>query len=983
MKHLFLLLTLLSFSLTALAQQKVTGKVKDSSGEPVIGASVVVKGNNTMGTITDFDGNFMLDVPAKSVLVISYIGYVTQEVPTAGKNSLEIVLKEDTKTLDEVVVIGYGTQRKGDVTSSVASVKADNFVKGAVKDVGQLIQGKVAGLAITNPNGDPTGSTQIRLRGTNTIGGANTAPLVLIDGIPGELGTVAPEDVESVDVLKDGSAAAIYGTRGTNGVILITTKQAKGVDINQVEYNGYVSTSLIAKKLDMLNADEFRTLYPDQDHGADTDWIDEISRTPVSHVHNLSLMGGNSKTNYIANLNYASRQGIMKKSDFESFQGRIEVTHRMFDDKLKLKFGLFGKKNQMESTTSGGSFRGWVYGQATRRNPTDPVRNEDGTWNENVSKFEYENPLALLYEAEGNVKKTQLRYNGNIVYNPIKDLTLSAVFSYIRDNMNRGYGETLNHISALRDGLAGWSSVGAYTKMEKLMELTAQYNKEIGAHKFSVLGGYSYNETDFEELWIDNYGFQDDYFGGWHNIGIGSALKDGKANIGSKKTPTNLIGFFGRATYSFKNRYLLMGALRYEGASQLWGMYDNAWGLFPSISVGWRITEEAFMKNQKIFDDLKLRVGYGVTGSQPKDPFLGVAMLKYGSYAFVNGNWVQTIVPASNPNPDLKWEEKKETNIGLDFVSWGGRLSGSIDYYNRDVDGLIYEYGVPTPPNLYNKTMANGGTMRNRGVEVLVTVVPVQNKDFEWSTTGTFSLNSNKLISLSGSIFKSDYDYFNTGTVEYSGQVADSHRVQVGESIGNFYGFKVVDVDSEGRWIYEDRNGELVNYKDFTHAPEDKHVIGNGLPKWYAGWNNTLRYKNFDLNVTMRGAFGFQIINGGRMNYENVKNSRFENRLKSVNDLVFGKHTLSPEVEPEFNSYYVEDGDYWKIDNITLGYSFGQVGKYIKSLRIYGSVLNALTITGYKGIDPEVSTDGLTPGYDTRDRYPSVRSFTFGVNVKF
>ena len=982
MKHLFLLLTLLSFSLTALAQQKVTGKVKDSSGEPVIGASVIVKGNNTMGTITDFDGNFMLDVPAKSVLVISYIGYVTQEVPTAGKNSLEIVLKEDTKTLDEVVVIGYGTQRKGDVTSSVASVKADNFVKGAVKDVGQLIQGKVAGLAITNPNGDPTGSTQIRLRGTNTIGGANTAPLVLIDGIPGELGTVAPEDVESVDVLKDGSAAAIYGTRGTNGVILITTKQAKGVDINQVEYNGYVSTSLIAKKLDMLNADEFRTLYPDQDHGADTDWIDEISRTPVSHVHNLSLMGGNSKTNYIANLNYASRQGIMKKSDFESFQGRIEVTHRMFDDKLKLKFGLFGKKNQMESTTSGGSFRGWVYGQATRRNPTDPVRNEDGTWNENVSKFEYENPLALLYEAEGNVKKTQLRYNGNIVYNPIKDLTLSAVFSYIRDNMNRGYGETLNHISALRDGLAGWSSVGAYTKMEKLMELTAQYNKEIGAHKFSVLGGYSYNETDFEELWIDNYGFQDDYFGGWHNIGIGSALKDGKANIGSKKTPTNLIGFFGRATYSFKNRYLLMGALRYEGASQLWGT-DNAWGLFPSISVGWRITEEAFMKNQKIFDDLKLRVGYGVTGSQPKDPFLGVAMLKYGSYAFVNGNWVQTIVPASNPNPDLKWEEKKETNIGLDFVSWGGRLSGSIDYYNRDVDGLIYEYGVPTPPNLYNKTMANGGTMRNRGVEVLVTVVPVQNKDFEWSTTGTFSLNSNKLISLSGSIFKSDYDYFNTGTVEYSGQVADSHRVQVGESIGNFYGFKVVDVDSEGRWIYEDRNGELVNYKDFTHAPEDKHVIGNGLPKWYAGWNNTLRYKNFDLNVTMRGAFGFQIINGGRMNYENVKNSRFENRLKSVNDLVFGKHTLSPEVEPEFNSYYVEDGDYWKIDNITLGYSFGQVGKYIKSLRVYGSVLNALTITGYKGIDPEVSTDGLTPGYDTRDRYPSVRSFTFGVNVKF
>lgn len=982
MKHLLLLLTMLSISLTAFAQQKVTGNVKDSSGEPIIGASISIKDNQTVGTITDFDGNFTLDVPERSTLLVSYIGYMTQEIPVQNKKIFNILLKEDIKALEEVVVIGYGTQRKGDVTSSVSSIKSEDFVKGAVKDVGQLIQGKVAGLAITNPNGDPTGSTQLRLRGTNTIGGANTTPLVLIDGVPGELNTVAPEDVESVDVLKDGSAAAIYGTRGTNGVILITTKQAKGSEINQIEYNGYVSTSMISKKLDMLDADEYRVLYPEQDHGANTDWIDEISRTPVSHVHNLSLMGGNSKTSYIANVNYTSRQGIMKKSDFESFQGRIEVTHRLFDDKLKLRFGMFGKKDQIESTTNGGSFRGWVYGQATRRNPTDPIRNEDGSWYENVSKFEYENPLALLYEAEGNVKKTHMRYNGNIVYNPIKDLTLSAVLSYVRENMNRGYGETLNHISALRDGLSGWSSVGAYTKMEKLAELTAQYNKEINDHKFSILAGYSYNETDYEDMYVDNYGFQDDYFGGWHNIGIGSALKDGKAGVGSSKSQTNLIGFFGRGTYSFRNRYLLMAALRYEGASQLWGT-DNAWGLFPSVSVGWRITEEAFMQNLQLFDDLKLRIGYGVTGSQPKNPFLGIAMLQYGSYAYVNGSWIQTIVPASNPNPDLKWEEKKETNIGLDFVSWHGRLSGSVDLYNRDVDGLIYEYAVPTPPNLYNKTMANGGKMRNRGLEVLATVVPVQNKDFEWSTTGTFSVNSNKLVSLSGSVFKSDYDYFNTGTVEYSGQVADSHRVQVGESIGNFYGFKVVDVDDEGRWIYENKDGELVNYKDFTHAPEDKHVIGNGLPKWYAGWNNTVRYKNFDLNITMRGAFGFQVINGGRMNYENVKNSRFENRLKSVNDLVFGKHTLSSEVEPEFNSYYVENGDYWKIDNITLGYTFGALGKYIKSLRLYGSVLNALTITGYKGIDPEVSTDGLTPGYDTRDRYPSVRSFTFGLNVKF
>ena len=923
-----------------------------------------------------------MEVSVGSTLYVSYIGYKELRVVPVGEKPLAVTLKEDTQTLDEVVVIGYGTQSKGDITSAVASVKAENFIQGAVKDIAQLVQGKVAGLSVSNPDGDPTGGTQIRLRGTSTIGGANTNPLVLIDGIPGSLNTVAPEDVESVDVLKDGSAAAIYGTRGTNGVILITTRQAKGAEMNQVEYNGYISTSQIAKKLEMLNANEFRNLYPEHDHGANTNWFDEITRTPVSHTHNLSLIGGKYNTNYIANMNYTSRQGIMKKSDYENFQGRIEIAHRMLDDKLKLKLGLLGKKDQMTSTASGGSFRGAAYSQATRRNPTDPIRNEDGSWYENISKFDYENPLALLYESDGNLKRTELRFNGNIVYNPIKDLTLTAVLSYVRNNMNRGYSETMNHISAKRDGYAGWSSVGAYTSMEKLIDFTAQYNKTINAHKFSLLGGYSYSEYDYESMSIDNYDFQDDLFGGWHNIGIGSALKDGKAQISSSKTRTNLIGFFGRATYSYKNRYLLMGAFRYEGASQLWGT-DNAWGAFPSLSIGWRITEESFMKNQTIFDDLKLRIGYGVTGSQPQQSFLGVAMLKYGSYTYANGKWIQTIVPASNANPDLKWEEKKETNIGLDFTSWSGRISGSIDYYNRDVEGLIYEYAVATPPNLYSTTMANGGTMRNRGVEILLNVTPIQQDNFQWTTTGTFSVNSNKLVSLSGSVFKSNYDYFNTGSVEYSGQTTYTHRVQVGESIGNFHGFKVVDVDDEGRWIYENRDGKLINYKDFTHAPEDKHIIGNGLPKWYAGWNNSVQYKNFDLNITMRGAFGFQIINISRMNYENTKNSRVENRLKSVTHLVYGKHTLSTEVEPEFNSYYVEDGDYWKIDNITLGYSFGQIGKYIKSFRLYGSVLNALTITGYKGIDPEVSTNGLTPGYDLRERYPSVRSFTFGFNLKF
>lgn len=982
MKHFLSLLILLSVSLSAYAQNTFSGTVEDQTGEPVVGASVLVKDHSTVGCVTDIDGNFSLKFDRSSVtLVVSFIGYETKEVAATAGKPVKVVLRENNKLLDEVVLIGYGTQRKGDVTSSVASVKSEDFVTGSVKDIGQLIQGKVAGLAITNPSGDPTGGTQIRLRGTNTIGGANTAPLILIDGIPGDFSSVAPEDVESIDVLKDGSAAAIYGTRGTNGVILITTKAAKGKEINQVEYNGYMSISTIAKKFDVLSASEFAKLYPDYNVGFDTDWQDEVTRVPVSHVHNISAMGGNTQTNYIANFNISEREGIMKRSNFENYQGRIEINHRLFDNKLKIKYGLLGRYNTSINTGSGG-YDGWIYGQATRRNPTEPVKNPDGTWYENVSKFEYENPLAKIYETDGNRKRSSLRFNANAIYNPIDDLTISVIGSYRRDNTNNGYNETLSHIASLRDGLAGWATVSANTSMEKMLEITAQYKHDIKDHKFTVLGGYSYNEQDYESMSANNYGFQDDYFGGWHNIGIGSALKNGLAGLSSGKSSSNLIGFFGRATYSYADRYLLMASLRYEGASQLWGT-DNAWGLFPSVSVGWRLTQEKFMKNQKIFDDLKIRAGYGVTGSQPNSAFLGVAMLKYGSYAYSNGSWIQTIVPASNPNPDLKWEEKKETNIGVDWSSLKGRLSGSIDWYNRDVDGLIYSYSVPTPPNLYNTTVANGGTMRNRGIEIMVNATPVRTRTFQWNTTVTYSYNSNELVSLNGSIFKTDYDYFNTGQVEYSGQVTDSHRVQVGQPIGNFYGFKVVDVDNEGNWLYENRNNELVNYKEFKHAVDDKKVIGNGLPQWYAGWNNSITYKNWDFSVTMRGAFGFQIINGARMNYENTKNARVENRLSSVNRLVFGKTQLSKNVEPEFNSYYVEDGDYWKIDNITLGYGFGKMGRFIKDLRLYGSVLNAFTFTGYEGIDPEVSTDGLTPGYDQRNRYPATRSFTLGLKVKF
>lgn len=985
MKQVYLLLIFLGISLTVFAQQKVTGSIKDSSGEPIIGASIVVKGSSMLGTISDFTGNFLLDVPSDAVLVVSYIGYITQEIPTIGKSSFLINLNEDAKSLEEVVVIGYGTQRKGDVTSAVGSVKKDDFMKGAVKDAGQLIQGKVAGLSITNASGDPTSSTSISLRGNTTILGASTNPLILIDGVPGSLSTVAPEDIESVDVLKDGSAAAIYGSRGTNGVILITTKKAKGNNINDVEYSNYLSTSSIVRELNMCTAEDYRQQIADGlrdvswDKGSNTNWMDEIMRTPLSHVHNISFRGGNQITNYILNLNYRDFQGIFQRSDKKEFQGRAEINHSMFHEKIKINFGIIGNQTNYTSTSDGGSYNTYCYRQALIHNPTESVRNEDGSWNENTGIFEYDNPVARVYESDGEQDITQLRFNGNLAYNPIKELILKALFSYDKTHQYGGYYETKKHISTIRDGRNGYASVGGTTNLTKLMELTGQFQKDFNNHNISLLIGYSYQKTDYRNQYERNWDFPTDLYS-YHNIGAGNALKEGLATQYSYSLQTNLIGFFARSSYSYKNRYLLMASLRHEAASQLVGT-KNPWGTFPSVSFGWRITEESFMQNQKIFHDLKLRVGYGVTGSQPSASFLGVSMLGYGDYFFYNGKWVQALQPSQNANPDLRWEEKRETNIGLDFSILEGRIGGSIDWYNREINGLLYDYSVPSPPNLYTTTRANVGKMSNKGIEVMLNFTPIQTDSFSWGSTVTFSTNSNKLNSLSNSLYQASSDYFVTGWIQEPIKT-ESHIVRVGESLGQIFGYKVIDVDENGKWIYEDKDGNAVGYDDFTRSFEDKKVLGNGLPKYYLAWNNSFIYKKWDFSISMRGAFDYQIINSARMFYENRSRQDW-NRMKSAYDLVFDKAVLNPLCSEEFNSYYVENGDYWKIDNITLGYSFSSLHRYIKNLRIYLSSMNTFTITGYKGTDPEVSTSGLNPGYDNRDQYPNIRSFTLGASITF
>lgn len=967
---------------------EIRGNITDESKEPIIGASIIVKGSSN-GTITDLDGNFLLTTTnPNDILVISYVGYISQEVALNGRKIVSILLKEDNLSLDEIVVIGYGIQKKGDLTSSVATVKSDNFNKGMSQDVGQLIQGKVAGLTISLTSGDPTAKTQMLLRGRSTINGTNTNPLVIIDGVPGDFNLISPDDIESIDVLKDGSAAAIYGTRGTNGVIIITTKRANESNFNRVEYSGYVYTQAVAKKMDMLTADDYRRQIadgfrdPSWDNGHDTDWLKEITRTPVSHVHNLSYTGGNTKTNYLLNINYRNMQGIFKKSDNENLNVRAKINHNMFDDKLKGSFEIINTQNKYTTTGDGYSFNGYTYRQAQIMNPTSPVKNEDGSWFEEPGLFNYENPVSRLYESDGQNKSQFTRLNANLTYNPIKDLTLTALFSYSKYNQTRGYSETKNHISNLRDSKNGFASNGQDESIDKLMDLTAQYNKTIGSHRFSLLGGYSYQENEYYKFWINNEDFPTDIFG-YSQIQLGEGLANKRSSLESDKGKSNLIGFFGRATYSYKDKYLFMGSLRYEGASQLAGT-NNEWGLFPSISVGWRLSEESFIKSLDFFDDLKLRAGYGVTGSQPTDAFLGTATLNYSGYYYSDGKWIRTLLPGRNTNRHIKWEEKHEWNVGLDFAILNNRISGSVDYYNRDIKDLIYSFSVPVPPNLVNTTTANVGKLRNKGLEILLNFVPIQNNNFTWNSSINFSTNSDRLISLSNDLYQVSSNYIDTGNTGEPIQTF-THRIEIGGKIGNFYGYKVVDVDENGKWYYLDGEGNTVHADDFTDKRnnDNKHVLGNGLPKFYAGWNNNFKYKNWDLSITMRGAFKYQILNFQRMYYENTSIMNY-NRLKSSTDKVFGKAVLSKEMPLEFNSYYVEDGDFWKIDNITLGFNFPKTGsRFIKSIRVYGSCSNALTITGYKGIGPEVNRIGLDPGNDGRDKYPTIRTFTIGTNIVF
>ena len=966
-------------------QNEVTikGVVKDANGEAIIGASVIEKGNAKNGTVTDLDGNYTLKVKRGATLTISYIGFISQE--TKGGN---VILEEDLKSLSEVVVIGYGTQKKADVTSAVVSVKAEDFTKGNFNDAGDLIKGKVAGLTITKPSGDPGAVTQISLRGIATVSG-NAQPLVLVDGVPGSLSSVPPENIASIDVLKDASAAAIYGTRGAGGVIIITTKTGQREQRTEVTYNGYVSFSTWAKKADFMTSSDIRagkTTFNDE--GYDTDWLDAISRTAVTHNHSVSLSGGNAKTSYFGNFTYRNAQGVMKKTGNESMSVAFDLSHWMLNDMLKVNIKVNADQYKYDVNDAGA-----IYRQAVIRNPTSPIWNTDGSYNEG-SLLQYWNPVSMQNEQTGQYKDQTVKFTGNITLEPIKGWQTNLMLSKGQTLDRGGYYYTSNHSQQgvnQKGSYSGSAIRSGYTVDNKYLELTSKYMKNFNnVHRLDALVGYSYSEEehDIDNMW--NANFPTDYFG-TNNIGLGTKLTDGEASMGSNHYSSKLIGFFGRVSYGYADRYNILASLRYEGSSKFGD--NHKWGAFPSVSLGWNIMNEEFMKSTKSWlSNLKLRAGWGVTGVIPQgnDDVWGGAyrsMLRYsynGGNYYRDGKWNKGLKSASNANPDLKWETAREINIGVDWSLWNDRLSGSFDFYNKKTSDMLYEYAVPSPPNLYTSTWANVGEMRNTGFEFMIKGVPVQTKDWRWETQATLQHNSNKLLSLSNSLYQTDNTLWLQGVGDPVTQY--THKVEVGQSLGRIYSLKAVGVSDQGLFLIENpKTGQCAEFYQEMRNDYDNwyEYMGNGIPKFTFGWNNTINYKDFDLSLQCNGQFGFKIINQQRVFYEN--NAHAYNKLKSATDKIGGNRPLSGAQSQVVTSYYIENGDYFKLSTLTLGYTYTPKNKtYIQNARIYGSVYNVFTITKYKGMDPELGSDNFWyAGVDDRDKYPTVRSFTIGLNVTF
>ena len=981
------LLTLLMPMIVLAQDITVQGTVTDEAGETLIGATVQQKGTSN-GTVTDFDGNFTLTVPTNAILSVSYIGYTPKEIAVNGQTNLIIVLSSDDQMLNEVVVIGYGTMDKKELTSAISHVSEKDFLTVSSLDPSMMIQGKVAGVSITNTGtGDPNNQASIQIRGVSSRS-AGLGPLIVIDGVPGgNLTNINPNDIASFDVLKDGAASAIYGTRGSNGVIVVTTKKGSKDGQTHTSYSGQYSWDFINKELQMMNAQEYRDVrlgWGDTgvDLGGNIDWLDETSRTGGAMQHTLTLSGGNDKSNYRVSADYRNAHGIDLRSKREEYGARAAVMHTT-------KNGLFTLTANIAPRIIYRDNADWsVFKDAIEANPTTPLMNPDdpslyynfqgqvvGSNPVERQRIEKDHAITKLLDWDGTVKLNLLPLLAKNEDSP-HNLSTQVMFADHQYSNDNSWFRPSTSTIAINNGREGEASRSYGKESQYVFEWLTNYSGKFGLHYIKGMAGYSYQYSKYSGFNAENKDFPNDGLTS-DNLGSGEyAKEEGEVMMGSYQNDAKLIAFFGRVSYNYDDRYMLTASLRHEGSSKF-GI-DNKWGNFPAISAGWRISSEKFMKDITWVNDLKLRADFGVTGNQDFGSYLSLNTMTGFGYYFYNGKYFQVWGPSKNVNPDLKWEKGKNWNVGLDFSLFNNRLYGSLNYFSRRQQDLLGNYKVSVPPYLFDETFVNVGTMKNTGFEFDLNFRAVDTPTFGYDINLVGTTMSNKFLDFSNSQYVGQ-DYYDVCGTEDPYPFYNLQRIQKGESLGNFFMWKYAGHSTEGEWLVYDRDGDIIRASQASDA--DRQQVGNGMPKFTMSMSHTFRYRNFDLSLFFRGAFFFDIFNIHDF-YYGTRNFT-GNRLKKAYAKNF---EISSSANPVVCDYFLERGDYLKLDMVTLGYTFRPNNwRFLDRVRVFTTAKNLFTLTKFSGVDPSTyQVNGLTPGgQGSRTYFPSTRQLIVGVQVDF
>ena len=975
-------------STVMMAQQKVSGTVLDATGEPLIGVSVLEAGTSN-GVVTDFNGDFTLTVKQGAKLTFSYIGYLSQTL--AATNGMKVTLEEDNKVLNEVVVVGYGTMRRKDVTSSITTVKAEDLNRGVFTDPASMLQGKVAGLVVTS-TGDPNGSPSITLRGASSLRSGAMSPYYVVDGIPGvDISMVAPDDIESIDVLRDATATAIYGSKAANGVIIITTKSGSKSERTNVTYNGYVAFDNVLKTLDVASANDIRDYVKKNninymyDGNGSTDWQDEVLRTGVSHNHNVGVNGGTEKTKYMASVNYANREGVIRGSYNHRLNVRSLLSTKVLKDRLDLSVSVNGMTGKYVGVPMGDEGRS-VLDAMNYFNPTLSTKDANGNWTKGDGSNNY-NPLSLINENKSQTEWKRLQFIAKATANICEGFTWNVNYSY--NTHQRTYSAYDSHNSQIIEksgstspDFNGVAHRSTYFGHSSTFETYGNFDRTFNdVHKLSLMVGYSWEENvsnDGFGLRVNNF-FDDSI--GWNNLTYAGEMKNGMKWVesGTIETIRN-ISFYGRVAYSYNGKYMAQATIRRDGSSVFGD--GHQWGTFPSLSLAWNITEEEFMKSQNLFSNLKLRAGYGVSGNA-----MGfgayTAVPTYGSTGDVKDGYVM-LNATKLANPDLKWESTGMLNIGLDYAFLKGRINGTIEFYIKKTKDLIWDYPVSSYIYPFSSIAANVGEITNKGVEFTINAVPVQTKDLTWSTTLNLSHNKNVVDKLSNDMYKTST--FAQGDPMVAGVSANgwTQRIMEGEPLGTFYTYEWAGYNAEGisEYYTRDANGNRDGGKTTDPEYKDRTITGCAQPKLNLGWNNTVSYKNWDFSCFFTGVFGHDVYNGLRAHY--TAPDFFAGGKNVMKEFV----TERPASDTGSNipsDKFIEKGNYIRLQSLTVGYTFNDVFKgWIKSLQLYATMNNVFTITSYKGLDPEVNLGGITPGVDYRwSTYPHTRTTMIGAKINF